>query len=643
VTVSFRIEGVELETTAGQVRYAFPGDLTILAGQTGVGKTTLLELVKFGLGGDGRLAPVAIEHVTDVHVSIQVAGQRLQLSRALSQERRRVVRVQDLVSGDRLPDHAVGGDGPTVSDLLLGAMGLEAGLRAAARGPRSTSTGSEITFNDVFRYMYIPQAQMNRDIAWSGEGYYDPKRKAVFELLFALTSASMLQMRSEINELRGQIESADREVAIVQRFLADSGLTTRLDAELRLAKALEDEQAARSELAGLQGELADSVDRQSQVLRDLLGDAESSLAQARSLATELGRQRAEYEVEHRRVTQDIERLARMESAGLRLANIEFVVCPRCTQRLDQRAVPAGSCPVCLQVDVVAGLPASDQYESDQLRDQLADIENQLRVIADQESQAADAVGERSALVQKLSFDLDTRTSNRITPRLQAYADAAARVASSQTLQRSMDQVLQQWDRAEDLVTNAEELKRRRSFLQLELRRMEDELTRRKDDLFSDLDAEFQTTVRDFGIPSIETAKISPDTYLPLLNGRPFSDVSAGGGIITATQVAYWLTLVTVAARRRDTYMPAFLLVDSPRLALNAEDDIAAQMYRRFATQVAVTPGRLQFLIADNQLPTDLVSRATEIDFSYGSPTVRTIAHPGPAQVRTLDDEEPANT
>ncbi|MCW2690805.1 MAG: hypothetical protein JWR37_5695 [Mycobacterium sp.] len=638
MTVAFRIESVRLDTSNGPVEYTFPGDLTVLAGQTGVGKTTLLELIKYGLGGDGRLAPIARRHVTDVHVSIRIGELRLQLSRGLDQDRQRTVRVVDLVSRERIADCSVGGDDRPISDLLLSAMGLDTGLRAAARGGRSTSAGTQITFNDVFRFMYVPQAEMNRDIAWSEQGYYDPKRKSVFELLFGITSAAMLQTRSEINTLKSDIESALRDAAVVQQFLADTGLTSRFDAEAKVSQSRQNEVNAKAALAGLRDELADVVDRESQVLRDLLNDGERSLAEARHLAAELDRQRAEYRTEGRRVALDIDRLARMASAGLRLASIEFSVCPRCTQRLDQRETPIGACPVCLQDDVVAGLPVDDQYETEQLREQLSEIEGQLGVIDDQAEKTAAIVQSRVSLVTSLTSEIDQRTANRVTPRLQAYADAAAKAERSLAEQASLEQILRQWDRAEDLVATAEELSTRRARLQAELRTMESDIARRKSELFAELDREFQSTVTDFGIPSIETASVSEDSYLPILNGMPFSEVSAGGGIITATQVAYWITLVTVAARRRDTYVPAFLLLDSPRLALNAEEDIAGQMYRRFATQVAVTPGRLQFIVADNELPAGLALNANEIDFSYESPTVSPIAHPGPAHVDTLDGD-----
>ncbi|WP_204806333.1 hypothetical protein [Mycobacterium riyadhense] len=622
--------------------YTFRADLTVLTGQTGVGKTTLLELIRFGLGGDGILASVARQYVSDVHVSVDIGDLRLQLSRGLDADRRRTVRVVDLVTRERLPEHSIAGDDPTISDLLLGAMGLQTGLKAAARGGRSTSAGAQITFNDIFRFMYVPQSEMNRDIAWSQQGYYDPKRKAVFELLFRLTLPSMLEMRSEINTMKSEIDIANRDAEVVRQFLADTGLTSRLDAEAKLTQAKRDEVTAKAVLNSLQGELADAVDRQSQVLRDLLNDAERSLAEAHGLSVEFERQRDEYEAERKRVALEIDRLARMESAGLRLANIEFSVCPRCTQRLDQRDIPAGTCRVCLQDDIVADLPARDQYETEQLNSQLDEIADQLRIINLQNAEAAEVIANRSELVRSLTADIDKRTATRVTPRLQAYADAAAKAERAQADQQSLDRILQQWDRAEDLARHAEDLASRRARLQSSLREMEKDLSNRKSEIFNELDMEFQTTVTDFGIPSIESASISPESYLPLLNGQPFIDVPPGGGIITATQVAYWISLVTVAARRRDTDFPAFLMLDSPRLALNAEEDIAGQMYRRFATQVGVTPGRLQFIVVDNKLPAGIDRSFNALTFSYNAPTVASVKHPGPAHVKTIDGNQDAN-
>ena len=53
------------------------------------------------------------------------------------------------------------------------------------------------------------------------------------------------------------------------------------------------------------------------------------------------------------------------------------------------------------------------------------MDDQLHSIAQQLAAAAQAVTDREQLVKSLSADIDTRTAERITPRLQAFSDAAA--------------------------------------------------------------------------------------------------------------------------------------------------------------------------------------------------------------------------
>lgn len=647
MTTLFRLESVRMETTAGPVVHEFPADLTVLAGDTGVGKTSLLELVKYGFGGDGLIAPVVATHVSEVHLTVRVGASRLQLTRPISERGRGHVRVLDLITGEHLPDHTVGRakvqrDGrlePAISDLLMTALGLPTDLRAAALSASSSRPGSRITFNDVFRYLYVPQSAINQEIAGSGDSYYEPKRRAVFELLFGLTRPDILELRSRLNELNGEVAAAERAHETVQQFLEDSNTESRFDAEAAQAAAATEERAAQRALDALRSELNEAVDRESQTLRDLLTATERSLADARQLVTDLGRETRELVREQRRVEQDVARLDRMVSAGERLANIEFVVCPRCTQSLTKRAVPDGACRVCLQDDIVGDLPDGG-YERGQLVEQLAELDRQLGVIDAQSTDADAAVGHREDLVASLTLQIDERTADRVTPRLQAYADAASNLERARAQQQTLEQVLRQWDRADDLARAAATLASSRSAMETDIAGRVAELDTRRREVIGELSAEFQATVSAFGIPGGQAASISATTYLPMLDGRRFDQVSSAGGIATATQVAYWLSLITVATRRRDTLYPAFLLIDSPRLALNTAEDIAEQMYRRFVTQVTVLPGRIQFVVADNELPTTYGREFAELTFSYDRPTISTVEHPGPATVELLADPDP---
>jgi hypothetical protein len=165
-----------------------------------------------------------------------------------------------------------------------------------------------------------------------------------------------------------------------------------------------------------------------------------------------------------------------------------------------------------------------------------------------------------------------------------------------------------------------------------------DLDSRRDEILASLTAEFQDTVTALGIPGVQTATIHPTNYLPLLNGRPFATFSRGGGIITAAQVAYWTSLLAVALRRADTLYPALLIIDSPRLALNEAEALPAALYRRLVTLADASPGQVQFIIADNQLPPHYRRDYAQIDFTYDTPTISPIRHPGPAAVQPITRE-----
>lgn len=202
MSIKFRINQVSMRTSGGPVVYEFRSALTVLAGSVGVGKSTLFELIKHGLGGgEALLADVVETSVTSVTLNITVGDQQFQLTRSTSPREWNRVRVFDINEQQSKPDHFVDKEEPTLNSLLLDALDLPDDMRAAASSG-STNQGARITFNDVFKYMYISQGEINKQIAGSGDGYYQPKRKAVFEVLFDLTSPEILDLRSQMATAR---------------------------------------------------------------------------------------------------------------------------------------------------------------------------------------------------------------------------------------------------------------------------------------------------------------------------------------------------------------------------------------------------------------------------------------------------------
>jgi DNA repair exonuclease SbcCD ATPase subunit len=507
VTSILRIDAAELDTTEGAVRYEFPSDLTVLAGPTGVGKTTLLEMIKYGLGCTARLSPVATDNVKDVTVEITIGSvqnsvppSRLRITRSIDQQKSRTARVTDLTTQERLPDHQTGDGAPSLSSLLMAALGLPSDMRAASRTAGSGNAGNRITFADVMTFLYVRQAEINHDIAHSQDSYREPKRKVVFELLYELTNPDILKMRSDLNALNAKVTAAEAEYQNVVAFLRASRTASRTHVEQDMTALRAAEAQAEADQAALRHEIDPVTDRETLTLRDLLSEAERSLTEARDAVTSLGRQQADYSGERRRVQADLDRYRRMLDAGERLASIEFSVCPRCMQSLTQRPVPDGACRVCLQPDPVTATETEDDlYETRQLRDQIAEMDGQLASTATQAAAAAQGVTDREQLVKRLSAVLDERTAQRVSPRLQAFSDAVQRLATARARQRELELVLRQWDRADDIGAAAEQFRADRERLRSELTSAQNALDARRSEILDALNEEFRETVRALGI------------------------------------------------------------------------------------------------------------------------------------------------
>ena len=642
MTVKVRLNSVFLETIRGRVEYRFTSDLIVLAGPTGVGKTTLLELVKYGFGGNGKLAPKAVEAVHDVILEVTLGTSRFRLARSLDRAKARVVRVTDLVTQERLRDHyAEPSTEPSLSALLMTALGLPADARAAATGGSSTKPGNRITFADIFSFMYVQQSEINRDIAHSQDSYLDPKRKAVFELLFGITNAEILALQSRFNKLKGDLQVTETQHQTVLSFLRNSRTEDRAVAQQSLEAAVADELEAEAVQAALREDVDPVADRETAVLRDLLGEAEQSLADARKTAVDLARQQGECAAERRRVRGDLDRYHRMRDVGERLADFEFTLCPRCMQPLTTRPIPEGACRVCLQPDPVHdALDGNDLYEVRQLADQLDEMDGQLELLAGQLATVTQAISAREQLVKNLNADLDARTRDRVTPRLQAFSDVFQRIAAARARRQELEHVLRQWDSADDIAAEARRIRAEREEVKSELDGRAEDLRARREALLASLNEEFQRTVDEIGIPGVTSASIDTKTYLPLLDNGPYQNFSHGGGIITAVQVAYWTTLLTVAIYTTGYHndYPTLLIIDTPQLAQNDQVQLNNAVYHRLATQRDVGKrGEVQLIIADNAVPADYKRSFAEEEFSYERPTISSVPHPGRGKVKPIHE------
>src|SRR5690349_12268893 len=95
----FTVESLEIVTATARRELRFKAGINVVEGPIGTGKSSMLELIKYGLGGSARVMPAVRDNVQRVVLHVNVGGDRLELSRKLGAHD---IDVNDLRTGERL-------------------------------------------------------------------------------------------------------------------------------------------------------------------------------------------------------------------------------------------------------------------------------------------------------------------------------------------------------------------------------------------------------------------------------------------------------------------------------------------------------------------------------------------------------------
>lgn len=634
--VRLRLERLSIDTSRARHDFDLRSPATVLTGPVGAGKSTMLELVRHVLGGNAVLTQVVKDEVIRAELRLTAGQEHLVLTRATRGGQAARVRIMDEEGNEvaaGAPVRQREGE-RSVSDILLAALGIPA-LRMPRSRRRASSATSAITFNDVFAYLYLEQQEIDRSVIHHLDPFRNPKRTAVFELLFGLTDPHLLDLEVRL-VVREQLAEADRQSQTVVEFLrrSDAGDEAELQQEEGLLQARLRE--ARGRLSALRNEV-EQLSVADAALREQVRFAAKDAAAARDGARELDAEIARRESVAAQLQVDLGRADRATAAGRHMAPIEFAVCPRCLQTLRERDVSPADCLLCLQPEPLRPDTHEEGAARDRVANQLEEVMQSLEISRQRREAAQVEAGDRADLAEALRSELDDRTRDFVTPRFTAIAEASAAEADSVARLEALDRLRGLWAQQRGLEARHTALGEKRSELEREVRAARTRLAQRRSRV-KDISELFNETVRDLGLPWYQSAQIDETTYLPIVNEQPFVDVSVGGGTKTIVNVAYHLTLLAYALQHGDTLLPEILVIDSPRKNLGGggeDHELSTRIYRRLQTLIDSYPGRPQILVADNDLPSGTARGWHRLHFDYERPFVPDVAHPGPEHVMTI--------
>lgn len=659
MSILFRVEALELHTDKGEPdRRTFSKGLNLLIGDPGSGKSTIIELIRFGLGLKAQRTPVVERWVSQVIVDIVAGDHRLGLSRSVRTPG--TVEVTDLDTQEGLGEFPVspGDDEVGIGTALLRWLGIPSDVEVTVQGRRSV-----VTFAHVWEYMHVPQFEIDHSIARHDSTGHSTRRKRVFELLFGLVDGRLITLEREVDEVKGKRRQAEALLQGVEALIQRTELPPREDLVGELSEAERHHQQllrANDRMRSTLGAHDDGI----VTLRGLLTTTRNTLARTDEALERLAQTQQRRRTRSEELAAALARLDRVRVANDLLAPIEFSQCPRCLQEIHENRTDPGACRLCLQEipeeevrrpskrrrgkrSGPDRLPLAVPGEATAQEAQLADQREEIRLLLYQGDQEKESLqryrGELLAELRALEVELDLLTSGLGFPGSEELARLAEQLAIATAEINRITALISTADHARSFATACETADDEVGVAQGELNRYQEHLDSTSSGLFDDLTNIYDELLKDFATPNVRKARIDSEDFLPYIDDKKFDSVSISGGNRVPFIVGYWLALQAEALSSPRYPFPGFLILDSPQKSLGPLQELSKNMYGHIQGMATQREETLQIFVLDTDLPEGFTPFREPIRLSYENPGITSIRNPRSGRTQPIDDTPASDT
>lgn len=634
-TGKHRDYGVSFRGTDGEWR-----GLSIIAGPTQTGKTSVADFIKYCLGSDQLPQhPEILTAVRAALLELKVGEQAVTIERAATGGPSKFASVwHGPISGlSEADEERLSTDPPSdpsgLSQFVLSALGLD-GIHLPESPTQPETRTQLLSIRDVFRLMFLPNDRLdNKNLLYENSNYMvRQKFRQTIDVLFGVFDPEGATLAASIKEAAETASQARRVAASLRAVVEEeypSG-TAQLEAERNDAR--DDEAGLRQQLQALdaQQRLAEGAVAG---LREAQVRAEASVRAAsvrvrdrRSLLDRLTVLRAQY-------ADDKKKMTFLKEAERLFDPLRVVACPAClTDLKGPPVVDHGRCSLCgsevvredaelnlgtavgqsgepheAEAEATGTANANQVLEAelravsrrlDELNDYWTRLHDDLRVLDDERTRAREAAEEAA---EALNGIVDAPA-----PWLAIRDDLSRRLGDARVRVQRAEAGLRMWTRVED----AEGARDRLELAAQRLREQRKDTANRPDRraVVETLSARFGEILRDIGYPKLDEPMLD-DALVPHVRGLPYNSASSGGLVLIS--LAFHLAIWEMAYEQSAS-APGLLVIDSPQKNLGhgaseadpefADSQLVENLYAHVLTWLAGAGQGAQAIVIDNTPP-----------------------------------------
>jgi len=598
------------------------GNLAIIAGPIHTGKTTVLQLVEYLLGGDEHPThPELARTVRSAELEMSIDGKRWSVERPLfTSQQVAFVREGPLTTPARAQRKIIDppGDPDALSAWLLDAIGLGGSrLRVTERNP-NTST-HDLSIRDLMWLAFLPSKRLdNEALLHEGHDQKHYKLRQVIELLFDVHDDRLGQLLDQQKRVREERRDAAHEASVVETFLTEEEVAPVDEVTRRRDAAIVERNEASMQL--------NDLTRRAVATTGYAEELRVRFARARGLTARAAAHVRDREALYERLlplrgqyAEDERKLVFSDEAKRLFDPLAVDRCPACLNRLPSGPeVVDEHCSLCGQKLDEAEEPVfSVDSERRALRLRIKDLDAYTERVEAQIREGELELARRQAVQDELARELDDNTARDLSPFVAERDQLVARLSSLASEDAELMRIARWYAALE---------RRRAQVLQLtaQLAHVKEQLDTLRDNrperavVVRELSERFSTLLHEWGFPKVDDPEgpFIDDRFVPHVRGRVYRSIGSDGAK-TLISLAWALSIFELAIERGAAH-PGFLMLDSPQknLAPTVERQevdeymdpaIVQRMYDHIEQWLAIHP-HAQIIIVDHEPPTSMEDR-----------------------------------
>ena len=581
----------------------FRGGLNIVIGPIATGKTTLVTLLRFLLGGKlGSLPPETKATVNAISGSVLLPDGSYSIVRPAVTTSTAKVDIASDHGTWRLPASSAD-RGDTYLSWLLDRLSLPR-LKVPSAPSHPESGATPVSIRDYWMYSYLSQKEIGFEIFGHKDYQKNVKRKYVFDIVYGFYDVHTAELHDRLRSVTNRLNHLRSQAELFKNFFENTPLENRAVLDHKLTVVREHLSRVEADTAALAAE-SDQTEGTADLQRHVL-----------HLEREVEKARAAAAAESTGLTNIRELIAQLESqsakltraivAGKHLTDIDFILCPRCGSSVeDGRGTDPNACYLCLQDptldfsrDVLIKEQESVESQLVESQDLLRERRSGIKQLHERQRTLEEELGRARA-------DLDFHTRTFVSERARQIADAAGRRSALRVRESQLQEYVDVLAKLDDSQKRQAELSVQRDQILQELDTVETAGKEARDRV-THLEARFNDILERFWPPEFgeeQSSSIDHDTYLPIYRGRRF-DILSSPGLSTLVGLAYSL-VHHVTAIELGLRLPGFLIVDGLSEHLGEEGldpDRLEAVYEYLIALSHRLGDRLQVIVVDNEVP-----------------------------------------